>query len=189
MKNIVLDVDGVVLNFYESFTKFLDEKNIKYDSSEWHLISKSNGLSRQEEMDLIYNFWSSSYFSNLYVMPGFFEKLKVIRDLGYRVVYSTTLTSIPAIENRLTNLRNLGLLEDIGAIIKFEFTAYDKAETVKLANAAYFIDDKPKNIHVVRERCPGTEVIWFNLRGMQDWTSMFGNKPKTISSWDEISIT
>jgi hypothetical protein len=172
-RRIVLDVDGVVLNFNILLEKILKQNKIIYDMSQWESILPENNLMESQIFDLIRQCWDSPEFARLQPYPNTVETIKELVSEGYEIVYSTSVGTWNGIISRIKNLNSLGILDDIKAYRKFESSAYDKAETIALSGAKWFIDDKPKNIWVVKDRCPNVNVVWMNHGARHVWQGEF----------------
>ena len=150
----------------------------------WKVITDAT---LEQRIALVEETWSDPLFGELPPLPGAVQFIHSVRE-RMQIVYSTTVTTIPGIESRLRNLRALDLLDD-SMVIKFEHTAYDKAETVKLAQPMFFIDDKPKNLSIVMDKNPGVGTIWFNSEERLLWPEEYKVEPHyQYTSWDDAKI-
>jgi hypothetical protein len=166
-RNLFLDVDGCILNFEYAYTPILEEEGLQLnddDYQQWDIL-KSRGYTRRQVYRFVVRAWESDYFENLPCISGAKNFLKWASQ-EYNVIYNTTVPELYH-EKRIKNLNKLGILDDMGACIRFAKSHRDKSRIVgSYDNSIAFIDDKPKNVSAVKEDWPNILSIWYNHKGL-----------------------
>jgi len=176
--NLVLDIDGCVLNYDWLLEKILKENNIKViiDKSIWARFN----LPRKVATKYIIKSWEDDRFSRLPTIPGFPQFYKeVVASNKYNITYCSTVSINKGKENRIKNLLDLKIYNPIF----FAASAKEKGEYVKKLNGkTIFIDDKPENINTVKGVSPETSCYWFNYLQEMHTPLIIKNSPK-LTHW------
>jgi FMN phosphatase YigB (HAD superfamily) len=110
--HILLDIDGVVLDWKNGVEKFMHENHphlidpnsineLAYD------LSTRYGMTREEANQLVWDFHTSPDFSQIQPMPGAVEAIPELRKLG-KIIAITACSSQPDIvASRKKNLQNI----------------------------------------------------------------------------------
>lgn len=146
MKKIVLDVDGVLLNFMKSFDEtaksFLPRKveffKDEYKQDYYHL-SKRIGGSEKEADEILEYMQDASVYERLLPLDGAKEAVKKIKEAGFKV-YVVTAVPERAQEMRLINLKNA--LDFVPDEIHCVGMGKSKKEIIEKINPDVFIDDR-----------------------------------------------
>lgn len=146
MKKIVLDCDGVLLDYNETYGRVLNnffqkEISIK-DSLAYHaenyyeLVWKNN-----TERETFFEYFNIHGWSNMKALPKALEATQLLKDMGYHIC---VVTSIPqtAKNMRKTNLLELGFpIDEVIATGKKEGLNNPKKKYIENISPEYFVDD------------------------------------------------
>jgi hypothetical protein len=186
-ENLFLDVDGCILDFHCAYYPILEAAGLILDDNDlkqWDIL-KSRGYSRREVYKFVVKSWESDLFDKLPFIKGakLFLEWAVTR---FKIVYITTIPE-QFHEKRLINLNNLGILEDIGADVRFARSHKDKARIVtEYGQGLAFIDDKPKNVSTVKKDCTNTLSIWYNHDGLMKIYDFDPKPDYETHSWPKV---
>ena len=145
---LVLDVDGVLLNFIEAFEQvalsledqFKNKLNINENLYD---LAERLGISREEEQIVWDKFSHSGTWGNLNPLPGVEESIKKIHDANCEIYIVTAIDEIHK-EARLLNLLKIGISPK-----EIHCVGHGKAKTeyINSINPDIFIDDRLEHLH------------------------------------------
>lgn len=112
MKNklILTDADGVLVNWNDSFSKFMRKRGhyVVSDSDGHYNLGKRYGISTKLAMDLVKEFNESDHIKELHPLSDSTTYIPRLVDLGFRFVVITSLSDSPiAKKNRIYNLTSV----------------------------------------------------------------------------------
>jgi hypothetical protein len=184
---LILDVDGCVLDFEYTYTPVLKNEGIdlnENDFKQWDTL-KSRGYDRKQVYRLVVKAWESDLFEDLPYIKGAknFLEWAVTK---FHIVYNTTVPETYR-EKRITNLNKLGILDRIGAEVRFATSHRDKSRIIgEYKNPIAFIDDKPKNVSAVKEDWPNLLSIWYNHKGLMNVYDYDPEPDYEAHSWSKV---
>lgn len=165
---VVVDIDGILADFYFSMTQYLSEK---YGKPEYPISSfdaKGWGL---DELGLedshLTEFWSWVYggdyfWFNLREMePGIVQKLSLLLSNQYCVSYLCTTREDT--KKRTAQQQTWDWLQKYGWEAPNVVVSERKGDFCYAVNADYFLDDKFSNCVSVCDKSPNTKVFWMAL--------------------------
>jgi hypothetical protein len=179
-KKIILDVDGVLLNFIERFTEVvLDtvKRELTINDVEYNL-TKRFGISEQEEQLVWQRFADSGSWEKLEPLAGVIESVKKINALDYDVYIVTAIEGL-FVEQRRANLEKIGLNP-----IEIYCAGYNKSKQdyFELINPDIIVDDRLENLHVAPE-C--FHLVWIKDQVEQHNLKEDGRVDVSVSSLKE----
>lgn len=150
-KNIVLDVDGVILDFDKGFQKSMKNflnRDIKILKIEEFDMRPRLGLSNEEFKEGLKYFYETKDFSKLEAYDGAINTIKNL-EKDYNILY---VTGIPEEQKnlRIENLQNLGVNADNNNVICTGFGISDKSKFIKEISPIYYVDDLLSHLHDCR---------------------------------------
>jgi FMN phosphatase YigB (HAD superfamily) len=188
---LFLDIDGVLLNFEQSFVRWLNghfAMNLPedYQANSWDFTEVLEAEELERRWRLYLASPEAARMAPL-VEPERFNALSRAHS-----VHLVTNFPLPHMDKRLANLADVGLayrsLHHCGFLVYDGHTPKTKGQTVaellEPGQAALFVDDHPDNCLDVARTCPDVEV-WvmtrrFNrafshpqVRRAADWESLF----------------
>lgn len=146
MKKIALDVDGVLLNFTESFDKAAEivlKRKLTIHRDEFlhdhYHLAKRIDVDIDTVENILQYMLDSKMYANFTPLPGVKEALKNIKDRGYEISIVTALPE-SAKEMRLENLQNaLGFTPDRCFFVGM---GKSKEAALKELRPDIFVDDR-----------------------------------------------
>lgn len=162
--NVILDVDGVILDYMSHFARFMEYEGMPPKVSHLHegdynLVNMFPGLSRPEVTDhMVRMSRMPEWFSTFPLMPGAAEGIRRLREItGGSIVCLTSAGQDPEqYAWREHNLRGLGL----DGLEMLPFGA-DKEEALsKYEPGSLFVDDLPANL--LKGELAGMETVLFH---------------------------
>ncbi len=154
-KLILTDVDGVLLDLHDALKRFMaEEKGISLTEEQWkstYYIHKILGISREEEQEIIVDFYHSDYFRNIPALPHAVETVQALRDEGWRfIVVTAAIQELARQDIELTRQNRIHNLETVFG--KNTFDEYFitevhgcKSGVLKQFNQAVWVEDSVKN--------------------------------------------
>ena len=189
MEAVVMDVDQVLLDYYARLREWVNTKyNLGmeglpdyWDMSEWM------GVSKDEAMDLMWEFSTSYEFGTLDSFPGADVVLHSLMRDGYKLI-CVTACGKDAITVALRKANLFHRFGDIFTEVHFvEFTE-SKVDTMLDIASRYdivaFIDDKPQNIEEVYDSGCAGKVVLMKAPHNREWRKV-NNLAYTAFSWYE----
>lgn len=152
-KLILIDIDGTVLDWKNSFIKFMalekiiEKDNTKYKVSEWMEDITGNSISVEHGKFLVEYFNRSAWIAFIEPLRDSVEVLKALKAKGYEFKAITSMhTDKPAQALRKMNLEDVfgkGVISDI----TFLPTGADKDEALAKyeGSGAWWVEDKVEN--------------------------------------------
>jgi|TARA_B100001094_G_scaffold145906_1_gene141262 5'(3')-deoxyribonucleotidase len=147
-KVILTDVDGVLLNWEKSFSKWMSDKGYSIEQQNEYAQSKRYGITKEQADELVKTFNESAWIRYLGALPyaeHMVEKFRV-QNFEFKALTSLSSSKIAAHarEDNLTDLFQESIVE-----CKCIETGADKDEELeklaKIHPGAYWIEDKPVN--------------------------------------------
>lgn len=145
-KKIILDVDGVLLNFIEKFTEVVQEvvqRPLLINEFEYNL-SKRFSITEQEETTVWQRFADTGCWEKLNPLQGVIEAVKKINALDYDVYIVTAIDGL-FVEQRRANLEKIGLTP-----VEIYCAGYNKSKLdfFNIIQPDIIVDDRLENLHV-----------------------------------------
>jgi len=157
MKNIITDIDEVVLDLHTAYIEFLNTENIKYD----HDLIFENGFYKTND-ELWNRFWGSGFASRIPLLPHADKVLKRLKTAGHKI-FALTAPEESGRASRMTQLNRdfPNIFNEIiisqnpkGKLIS-EIIARHNLD----AKNTYFVDDGPQNI-AAGLTVPDIKIFW-----------------------------
>lgn len=149
-KKIVLDVDGVLLNFIDKFKEVAEQtlkRKLLSDDNKYTLTERFY-ITKEEEKQIWKNFSKFNCWESLDPLPGVIEAIQKINELGFDI-YIVTAIDDEFKEQRLKNLAKIGVIPKeihcVGASIA------KKDDTILKIKPDIFVDDRLEHLHLVQE--------------------------------------
>lgn len=152
-KSIVLDCDGVLLDYSESYGRTYAKYSGKpisiinqhsYYCDEFYGIKWKNSADKES----FFNFFNQEAWSSMIDIPKAIQATKILKQLNYHII---VVTSIPkeAESIRHSNLINLGfnIDETIATGAKISHDNNPKKPFLEMIKPNYFVDDLVENFH------------------------------------------
>lgn len=179
-KKIILDVDGVLLNFIERFTEVVQEtvkRELIINEVEYNL-TKRFGITEKEEELVWQNFAKTGSWEKLEPLHGVIEAVNKINALNYDVYIVTAIEGL-FVEQRRANLENIGLNP-----VEIYCAGYNKSKKdfFELINPDIIVDDRLENLHVAPE-C--FHLVWIQDKVEQHNIKEDGRVDVSVSSLKE----
>lgn len=188
-KLILIDIDGTVLDWKNSFIQFMalekiiEKDNTKYKVSEWMQDITGAPITPEHGKFLIEYFNRSAWICFLEPLRDSVEVLKALKEKGYEFKAITSLhTDRPAQALRKMNIQDVfgeGVISDI----TFLPTGADKDEALKEyeGSGAWWVEDKVENALVGKRL--GLKPIIINHEYNQD---VFTDDIPTAKYWSTV---
>lgn len=109
-RTILLDVDGVLLNWFDTFTAWMAKEGfpVKDDSDVSYDMAKRFGINKEESFEMIRRFNDSAYMGFLPAMPDAPRYIEDLKNLGFRFRAVTSVSECPyAAALRRLNLKQV----------------------------------------------------------------------------------
>lgn len=145
---LVLDVDGVLLNFIEAFEQVAismqDEfgKNIVVKPNLYNLTDRL-GITLEEEKRVWERFAANGTWANLNPLPGVEESIKKINEANFDIYIVTAIEDLFK-EERLINLSKIGISPSEIHCVGYGNSKVDYINQIK---PDVFIDDRLEHLH------------------------------------------
>lgn len=146
-KHILTDVDGVLLNWNDSFSTFMAEHGHPLDEGMLHsyTISDRHSVDSQTAISLIKDFNEGPYMESLKPLPDSVEYVRKLHELGFRFTCVTSLSDNP--QAKVYRAKNL--LDVFGPVFSelvcLKMGANKKQELSRWVDSGYFwIEDHPE---------------------------------------------
>ncbi len=185
--NIVVDIDEVMANFLEQFIQFQEKKygrTIQFENYTSYSLKDFFGVSEEEELKQIYEFYTTEFFKKIKPMPNSKESLEKLKGQGHRLFVVTARQNHIAKETiNWVKIHYPNIFEDIIITNEGEKTAsYEKkVDVCTTIGAEIIIEDSFKNAsEAARE---GMKAILFNKpwnQREQDCEGIF-----RVNSWEQ----
>lgn len=145
---LVLDVDGVLLNFIEAFEQVAiamqDEfgKKIEVKPHLYNLTDRL-GITAEEEKKVWTRFAENGTWANLNPLPGVEESIKKINEANFDIYIVTAIEDLFK-EERLINLGKIGISPSEIHCVGY---GNSKVEYINQIKPDVFIDDRLEHLH------------------------------------------
>lgn len=148
-KKIILDVDGVLLNFIDKFTEVVQEtvqRELKINEFEYNL-TKRFSITEQEEALVWKRFADTGCWEKLEPLQGVIDAVKKINSLDYDIYIVTAIEGL-FVDQRRANLEAIGLNP-----VEIYCAGYNKSKRdyFDIINPDIIVDDRLENLHVAPE--------------------------------------
>ncbi len=197
-KKIVLDVDGVLLNFIEAFEqvalsmeKELGTK-IVIDPLKYSLQERLSINLEQENM-VWAKFNKDGYWEKLNPLPGVIEAIDAINGAGFEI-YIVTAIEEAFKDQRLLNLTKIGVSPKQIHCVGY---GQDKGKFIKEIDPDVFVDDRLEHLH---RAAVAYHLVWLqddvsqhnleedrgvdvSVRSLKEWVD--NHMPQVIKELDE----
>lgn len=179
-KKIILDVDGVLLNFIEKFSEVVQEtvqRPLVINEFEYNL-SKRFGISEEEEILVWQRFADAGCWEKLNPLQGVIEAVQKINALDYDVYIVTAIDGL-FVEQRRTNLEKIGLNP-----VEIYCAGYNKSKLdfFNIIQPDIIVDDRLENLHVAPD-C--FHLVWIQDQVEQHNIKEDGRVDISVSSLKE----
>lgn len=201
-KKIVLDVDGVLLNFIDAFDQVAhtlkDEfgKELELNKNLYHLTHRL-GITQEQENIVWKKFAEIGMWENLDPLPGVIDAVKKIKDADFDIYIVTAIDE----KNKEARMKNL---EKIGVIPKeIHCVGYgqNKIDIINKINPDVFIDDRLEHLHnaecayhlvwieddVVQHNHKDDRGVDVAVTSLKEWTDK--HMPEVVAKLDEANET
>jgi 5'(3')-deoxyribonucleotidase len=156
MKALILDVDGVILEWEEPFMKFLESKNIfgNDDVSQYKFHLRYN-VPRKVMTNLVNEFNSSDATRTLDPFRDSVEHIQQLRQIGYTLIAVTHMGTCPqAYANRQHNLKEVFGNDTISELYCIDQSVPKSVKLAELSTrfkGALWVEDHPHNARLGKE--------------------------------------
>lgn len=146
MQKIVLDCDGVILDYNHTWGKILSKflnKDVSPQKNAYHASNVFDYHLTSQEKKVFYKLFEEHGWQNMIPLDGALKALKILeKKFEIHIV-----TSIPQEANKLrhSNLKSLDIMFSSLHTVGFHKTINTKKEIVNHINPIYFVDDLLKN--------------------------------------------
>lgn len=198
VKKMILDVDGVLLNFIQAFEEVAHSMSkelgidIKIAEDKYHLTGRL-GITQEQENEIWKKFAETGKWANLNPLPGVIEAIDAINKAGWEV-YIVTAIEPEFAEQRLSNLKHLGLVPKEIHCVGY---GNDKQKIIDEIDPDVFVDDRLEHLHRAKK---AYHLVWiqdsveqFNLKedsgvdvasvSLLDWTK--NHMPQVIQELED----
>ena len=157
-KDIVLDADGVILDFESSFlavAKRLLGREVALVTRKYELDLRY-GMSVAEVDATWVEFYSGGAFADIKPLPGAEQAVKALQDGGYRI---HVVTGIPEnhLDQRLENFAKFGFVPT--SIHGVGHGRASKTPKIRSISPIAFVDDRLEHLHAVPET---PNLVWID---------------------------
>lgn len=147
MKNIVLDCDGVILDYNETWGRILSQflkKDIPVKKMAYHAYNVFDYHISQEETEEFHRLFHTHGWISMQALEGAVEAISILKEKKFEI---HIVTSIPqeAHLSRQTNLKNLGMNINSLHTVGFHRHFNPKKDIINQINPDFFVDDLMKN--------------------------------------------
>jgi len=181
---ITIDIDGVIANFSESFTSFIENKTGKplvTDRKYFHYYMNVEGLTATEEERLMDEFIRDGGFCRPKIYPGAKDSIDVLKSVGFHIVF---LTARPYNKYRRIFRDTTWWMEKHKVNYDAILWDKDKADAIKALHPAFVlfhVEDRDK--HAVEVANSGVDVLLFDKPYNQ---TVIHDKVQRITRWSEV---
>lgn len=147
-KKIVLDVDGVLLNFIDAFEEVAHTlkddfgKELQINKNLYHLNHRL-GITLEQENRVWQKFEELNMWEKLNPLPGVIQAIESINKAGFDI-YIVTAIEEKYMESRLKNLREIGVIPKEIYCVGYNNS---KKEIVDRIKPDVFVDDRLDHLH------------------------------------------
>jgi phosphoglycolate phosphatase-like HAD superfamily hydrolase len=152
-KLIVLDCDGVLLNYNQTFGKiyeqYFNEPLTVTNSNAYHAENYYGKKIPDNKRKSFFEFFDKHGWANMEPLPKSVEATHLLKEAGYKIL---VVTSIPknSQDIRHNNLINAGFAVDATIAVGHKLSKQNpKKMYLDVLNPEYFIDDLIDNFHQV----------------------------------------
>lgn len=186
-KVILVDVDGVLLDWEYAFTMWMDKHGFEVQEgfeSDYH-VGRRYGLTRVEKERLVRMFNESAWIRKL---PPLRDAIKYVKKLHEEHGYVFRVISSLSDDNYAQHLRTKNLIEMFGPSVFETFLYLDTGADKDIAlepyrnTGCYWIEDKPENADLGDEL--GLET--FLVRHHHNDSVMVNDGVTRVANWKEI---
>ena len=183
-KVIITDVDGVLLDWFHSFNRWMDKRGHKIVEPDAYQIDKVYGLVRSAGKKLVREFNESA---DIAFLTPHLDAVKYVRKLYIEKGYVFHVVTSQSDNPRAQELRKQNLKNVFGEALFEEFTILDtgadKDEALEKyrGTGCYWIEDKPENAELGVEL--GLEGILMEHDHNKDYLNA---DIKTAKNWKEV---
>ena len=175
MKNIVLDCDGVILDYNLTWGKILSQllnKEIKAKKLAYHAYNVFDYELSKTETKAFYDLFHEQGWLQMQALEGALEAINILKKKNFDV---HIVTSIPqkAYLPRKTNLDNLGVLFSSLHTVGFHRDFNPKKEIINQINPLFFVDDLLKNFEGISKN---TSCVLIDIPGEDNPNHIYENK-------------
>lgn len=185
MKKIVLDVDGVLLDYFKTFDKaaseYLNKKIVpkkNENNHEIYSLTKRIGVTEDVKQDILNYMVKKNMYSLIKPLVGVKDALEKIKKEGF-YIYVVTAIHDDAKEQRLKNLKDF--LNFVPDEIYCVGMGKSKKEIIEIINPDVFIDDRIDYLASV----PSVyHLVWVDQKEEQhDQESMVDVHVHSLAEW------
>ncbi|MGL6228603.1 MAG: hypothetical protein ACRC3J_05240 [Culicoidibacterales bacterium] len=186
-KTILVDVDGVLVEWFSQLPFFMSEENISSDvllsrqNGKWLSPRDMFGVESKESIALVKKYNKSEHIRRLAAYPDAIHHVNILSKEYNFVAISALGTTAACYANRTYNLK--ALFPNFGEIMLCDVFG-DKRELIKKAAAKYdvlmYIDDRETHCEEAEEILGIRKVIHMQR------TPILSTRFKSARDWDDI---
>lgn len=175
MKNIVLDCDGVILDYNHIWGQVLSQflqKNVLPKKIAYHAYNMFDYKLSAQETDAFHELFHKNGWINMQALEGALEAVSLLKAKHFEI---HIVTSIPqeAYWARKTNLENLGFSFNSLHTVGFHRHFNPKKEIINQICPDFFVDDLMKNFEGINFK---TDCILIDIPGEDNPNHLYQNK-------------
>lgn len=173
MKKIVLDCDGVILDYNETWGKILSmflNKEIKPKNIAYHAYKVFDYQLTPREAEKFHTLFHEHGWIQMQALEGALEAISILQEKQFEI---HLVTSIPqeAHSYRKTNLENLGVLFSSLHTVGFHRNINPKKEIINQIKPVFFVDDLLQNFEGIEN---STSCVLIHIPGEDNPNHTYG---------------
>lgn len=181
MKKIVLDCDGVILDYNETWGKILTmflQKEMKPKNVAYHAYNVYDYHISEEDNEEFNQLFHTYGWIQMQALEGALEAISILAEKKFQI---DIVTSIPQEANlyRKNNLENLGIPFSSLHTVGFLRDINPKKEIINILKPDFFVDDLLKNFEGIEKN---TSCILIDIPGVDNPNYVYNKEQITIHS-------
>lgn len=175
MKEIVLDCDGVILDYNKTWGEILSQfiqKEVSPKKIAYHAYNVFDYHLSKAETEKFHELFHENGWLQMQALDGALEAIKILKKKNFDI---HIVTSIPQEAHlfRKTNLENLGILFSSLHTVGFHRHFNPKKDIINQIKPVFFVDDLIKNFEGISEQ---TSCVLIDIPGEDNPNHFYSEK-------------